>query len=246
MRLDAVFAFLVAMAVAMLATPLAARFARRVGAVSQIRERGLGKYETPLLGGLAILAGVLVAAALWMPDIIRLPRLVGAKPGTGGGVVHTWGLMAGAVLIAVVGALDDVYDLRPQWKLMGQIAAALVAVEPGAVVTDVTIPFVGALQFPNEGGRADGDLARRADERRQLLRRRRRARGRAVCARRHRVRGHRVRPGGRPRRDPGGAHRGSLARVPAAQLPPGVGVHGRFGGRTCSATCSAAPRSSGR
>jgi UDP-GlcNAc:undecaprenyl-phosphate GlcNAc-1-phosphate transferase len=70
-------------------TPLAARFARRVGAVSKIRERGLGKYETPLLGGLAILAGVLVAAALWMPDIIRLPRLVGAKPGTGGGIVHT-------------------------------------------------------------------------------------------------------------------------------------------------------------
>ncbi|HEY1512036.1 MAG TPA: MraY family glycosyltransferase, partial [Solirubrobacteraceae bacterium] len=130
----------------------AARFARRVGAVSKIRERGLGKYETPLLGGLAILAGVLVAAALWMPDIIRLPRLVGAKPGTGGGIVHTWGLMAGAALIALVGALDDAFDLRPQWKLLGQIAAALVAVESGVVVTDVTIPFVGALQFPNEGG----------------------------------------------------------------------------------------------
>jgi UDP-GlcNAc:undecaprenyl-phosphate GlcNAc-1-phosphate transferase len=140
------------MAVATLVTPLAARFARRVGAVSKIRERGLGKYETPLLGGLAILAGVLVAAALWMPDIIRLPRLVGARPGTGGGIVHTWGLMAGAALIALVGALDDAFDLRPQWKLLGQIAAALVAVESGVVVTDVTIPFVGALQFPNEGG----------------------------------------------------------------------------------------------
>ena len=50
------------------------------------------------------------------------------------------------------GALDDVFDLRPQWKLIGQVAAALVAVESGVVVTDVTIPFVGALQFPNEGG----------------------------------------------------------------------------------------------
>jgi UDP-GlcNAc:undecaprenyl-phosphate GlcNAc-1-phosphate transferase len=60
--------------------------------------------------------------------------------------------MAGAALIALVGALDDAFDLRPQWKLFGQIAAALVAVESGVVVTDVTIPFVGALQFPNEGG----------------------------------------------------------------------------------------------
>jgi UDP-GlcNAc:undecaprenyl-phosphate GlcNAc-1-phosphate transferase len=152
MRLDAVFAFFAAMVVALLLTPLAARFARRVGAVSKIRDRGLGKFETPLLGGLAILAAVLVATALWMPDMIRLPRLVGAKPGTGGGVVHTLGLMAGAALIALVGALDDVFDLRPQWKLLGQIAAAVVAVESGVVVTDVTIPFVGALQFPNEGG----------------------------------------------------------------------------------------------
>jgi UDP-GlcNAc:undecaprenyl-phosphate GlcNAc-1-phosphate transferase len=60
-------------------------------------------------------------------------------------------MLGGAVLIAVVGALDDIFDLRPQWKLLGQIAAAFVAVEAGVVVTDVTIPFIGALQFPNAG-----------------------------------------------------------------------------------------------
>ena len=150
MRLDALFAFLVAMVVAALLTPLAARFARRIGAVSQVRERGLGKHPTPLLGGLAILAGVLIAAALWMPATIHLPRLVHSNE-THGGVVHTWAMLGGAVLIALVGALDDVFDLRPQWKLLGQIAAAFVAVEAGVVVTDVTIPFVGALQFPNAG-----------------------------------------------------------------------------------------------
>src|SRR6476660_5804109 len=146
MRLDALFAFLVAMAVAALLTPFAARFARRIGAVSKIRERGLGKSQTPLLGGLAILAGVLIAAALWMPATIDLPRLVHSNE-THGGVVHTWAMLGGAVLIAVVGALDDIFDLRPQWKLLGQIAAAVVAVEAGVVVSDVTIPFIGALQF---------------------------------------------------------------------------------------------------
>ena len=150
MRLDALFAFLVAMVVAALLTPVAARFARRIGAVSQVRERGLGKHPTPLLGGLAILAGVLVAAALWMPSTVHLPRLVHSNE-THGGIVHTWAMLGGAVLIAIVGALDDVFDLRPQWKLLGQIAAAFVAVEAGVVVTDVTIPFVGALQFPNAG-----------------------------------------------------------------------------------------------
>ena len=40
----------------------------------------------------------------------------------------------------------------PQWKLLGQIAAAVIAVAGGAVVTDVTIPFIGTLQLPNTGG----------------------------------------------------------------------------------------------
>ncbi len=149
MRWDAVFAFFAALAVAALLTPLAARFARRVGAVSKISDRGLGTRETPLLGGLAILAGVLVAAIIWMPATFRLPRIVGA---TSQGEVHTWWVLAGAGLIAIVGGIDDAYDLRPQWKLLGQIAAAIIAVEAGVVVTDVTVPFVGALQFPNTGG----------------------------------------------------------------------------------------------
>ncbi len=146
---DAVLAFLVAMAVAATLTPLAAALARRIGAVDKPRERGLAERETPKLGGMAILAGVLVAAAIWLPETIRLARSVGAQPGS---TVHTWAVVVGACLITLVGAIDDRRELRPQWKLVGQIVAAVVAVEGGVVVTDVTLPFIGALQFPNEGG----------------------------------------------------------------------------------------------
>ena len=48
---DAVFAFLVAMGVAFVLTPLAARLARRVDAVSTPNARGLAEHATPLLGG---------------------------------------------------------------------------------------------------------------------------------------------------------------------------------------------------
>ncbi len=147
---DAVFAFVVATGVAALLTPVAARLARRVGALAMPSERGLATRTTPLLGGLAILAGVLVAALIWMPDEIRLARTVGARPGSGG-TVQTWMILAGGAVITLVGALDDARDLRPQWKLLGQIAAAMIAVAGGAVVTDITLPFIGALQFPNTG-----------------------------------------------------------------------------------------------
>lgn len=148
---DAVLAFFVALAVSAALTPLAARLAWRVGAVDLPRERGLAQRQTPLLGGLAILVAVLVAAALWMPDEIRLARSVGARPGSGPSV-DTWGLFAGACVITLVGAIDDARELRPIVKLVGQIVAAVIAVEAGAVVSDVTLPFVGALQFPNTGG----------------------------------------------------------------------------------------------
>jgi UDP-GlcNAc:undecaprenyl-phosphate GlcNAc-1-phosphate transferase len=148
---DAVFAFLVAMGLAAVLTPVAARVARRVGAMAWPSERGLAQHETPLLGGVAILAGALVAALLWMPATIKLARTVGAPPGSAG-TVHTWAIVAGACLITLVGAVDDARPLRPQYKLLGQIAAAVVAVEGGVTVTDVTLPFIGPLQFPNTGG----------------------------------------------------------------------------------------------
>jgi UDP-GlcNAc:undecaprenyl-phosphate GlcNAc-1-phosphate transferase len=152
---DAVFAFLVAMAVAALLTPVAKRFARRIGAIDFPRARGLSQEPTPRLGGLAILAGVLVAALIWLPGTIHLGAVPHAPTGFGG-AVHTWAIVAGACVITLVGAIDDWRGLPPAVKLIGQIAAAVIAVEGGVNVNDVTLPFVGSLQFPNEGGVLSG------------------------------------------------------------------------------------------
>lgn len=148
---DAVYAFLVAMAVALLLTPLAARLAWKIGATAKPNGRGLAVKETPLLGGLAILAGVVVAAAIWLPDQMILQHVAHGKPGPGG-TVDTWGVLAGAGVITLVGAVDDWIDLPPGVKLLGQIGAAIIAVRAGAVVLDLTLPFGVALQFPSTGG----------------------------------------------------------------------------------------------
>jgi UDP-GlcNAc:undecaprenyl-phosphate/decaprenyl-phosphate GlcNAc-1-phosphate transferase len=149
--LDAVYAFFVAAAVAVLLTPLAGRLAHRVGAISYPSDRGLSKKPTPELGGLAILAGVVLAAAIWMPTKIGLAPSPHAALGTAG-VVHTWVVIAGAVLITLIGAIDDVVDLHPLLKLLGQIGVAVVAVRGGAVIEDLTLPFVGSLQFTDSSG----------------------------------------------------------------------------------------------
>jgi UDP-GlcNAc:undecaprenyl-phosphate GlcNAc-1-phosphate transferase len=145
---DAVYAFLAATAVAALLTPLAGRLAHKVGAIAYPSARGLARKPTPELGGLAILAGVLLAAAIWLPSTMPIKP---APHAAAGSIVHTWVVIAGAVLIALVGAVDDAVDLPPLVKLIGQIAAAVVAVSGGAVIKDLTIPFLGSFQFLDGG-----------------------------------------------------------------------------------------------
>jgi UDP-GlcNAc:undecaprenyl-phosphate GlcNAc-1-phosphate transferase len=136
---DAIYAFLVAFAVAALATPLTARLARAVGAVDRPRDRGLAKAETPLLGGLAMLAAVLIASALLLDFGPRVED-------------RMEGILLGAVLIAFVGALDDRFELHAAVKLLGQVAAAWIPVHNGVEVGNITFPLLGAVDLGGAGG----------------------------------------------------------------------------------------------
>jgi UDP-GlcNAc:undecaprenyl-phosphate GlcNAc-1-phosphate transferase len=138
-ELDALYAFLTAAAVAALLTPFTMRLATAVGAVDEPRERGLSDRATPLLGGLAIFAGVLVAMLAFLP----------AGYGKDAQLWH--GVLMAAALITLVGALDDRFDLHPLAKLAGQIFAAVIVVHYGVAVKSITLPFVGALAFPKAG-----------------------------------------------------------------------------------------------
>jgi UDP-GlcNAc:undecaprenyl-phosphate GlcNAc-1-phosphate transferase len=145
-ELDALYAFLAAAVVTALLTPLTMRFARAVGAIDEPRERGLSERPTPLLGGLAIFAGLLVAALVWLPAGYR-------------GDHQLWhGVLLAAALITLVGALDDRFDLPPAVKLAGQVLAAVIVVHYGVAVKVITLPFIGLLHFPNAGVTNAGPL----------------------------------------------------------------------------------------
>jgi UDP-GlcNAc:undecaprenyl-phosphate/decaprenyl-phosphate GlcNAc-1-phosphate transferase len=90
----------------------------------------------PGLGGLAILAAAVVAALLFLP-----------------GGQETRGIVAGAIAIAFVGAVDDVKDggLNPFVKFAGQFAAAAIPVWSDVRVENVTLPFVEPLDLGGWG-----------------------------------------------------------------------------------------------
>ena len=118
--LDAVLSFLLAGTVSFLLVPLTKPLAERLGAIDMPNPRGLHQVPTPRLGGLAILAGVLLAGVIWMP-----------------GDGESRAILAGAVVITAVGALDDVVELNAAWKLLGQTVAVTIPVAAGVKVEDI-------------------------------------------------------------------------------------------------------------
>jgi UDP-GlcNAc:undecaprenyl-phosphate GlcNAc-1-phosphate transferase len=131
---DAAAAAAVAALVVVCLTPLAVRLAHRIGAVDEPRARGLSDRPMPRLGGLAIFAGVLVSALLFLP----LDGRFGA-------------ILAGAAVISAVGALDDMLELSAPVKLAGQIVAALIPVLDGVRVQDFTLPLVHRVELGDLG-----------------------------------------------------------------------------------------------
>ena len=125
---DALFAFLAAGVIALLLVPVTDRVARRIGAIDFPNERSLHEAPTPKLGGLAILAAVVVASLIWLPWD-----------------AETRAILGGALVIGLVGAVDDVYDLGPVPKLLGQTIAVVIPVSAGVTVESFTFPFLGAL-----------------------------------------------------------------------------------------------------
>jgi UDP-GlcNAc:undecaprenyl-phosphate GlcNAc-1-phosphate transferase len=106
--------------------PLMRRLAMALGAQDDPgHARKVHAATMPRLGGIAILAGTLIAVTtgvvLGAPGaarILEFPRPI-------------LGLAVAAILVAVFGLLDDIYDLAPGWNLAAQVLAATIAWEAG-------------------------------------------------------------------------------------------------------------------
>jgi UDP-GlcNAc:undecaprenyl-phosphate GlcNAc-1-phosphate transferase len=134
LELQALSAFAVATIVSFALTPLAAKLAFRVGAVAHVSDRSLHEKDMPSLGGIAILAGLLVASLIFLPDNTESEAII-----------------AGALVIAFVGTMDDIFDLPPWLKLIGQFCGAAIPVFSGVVVDHFTLPFIDPVTLGTWG-----------------------------------------------------------------------------------------------
>ena len=124
--LDILLALVVATLVSFGATPLVKKMAYMVGAIDVPKDnRRMHKVPIPRLGGLAIFLGFLLSVLLFA-EIDRSIR----------------GILIGAIMIVILGALDDIMTLRALPKFLVQIAAAGVAVYYGNVIQFISNPIL--------------------------------------------------------------------------------------------------------
>ncbi len=131
--------FPVAFLVAVIATPLCRKFALRFNIVDlPDQDVKTHSHPTAYLGGIGILLGLLAGLAVGFYILLKqqpaLPNLANEQHLGFFGRCPDWlilsGVALGAIIACVVGVLDDIYDIRPRKKFLGQAlaAAALVAV----------------------------------------------------------------------------------------------------------------------
>ena len=110
-----IYLFIAAVAggVTYLLTPLIRHIAIEIGAVGEVRARDVHTVPTPRMGGLGMLIGFTVA----MLFASRIPFIEGLFAQSH----QAWVILAGAIMISLLGMADDLWDLDWMLKLAGQL-----------------------------------------------------------------------------------------------------------------------------
>jgi len=121
-----VLALLVALVVSFLMTPVVKTFAYKVGAIDVPKDnRRMHKVPIPRLGGLAIFIGFMISILLFVRITPEMKSI-----------------LLGAVIIVVLGVVDDIMALPAGIKFVIQIGAALIPATSGVQILAFSNPNI--------------------------------------------------------------------------------------------------------
>lgn len=132
---ELIIAFFISGVTTLLVTPLVMKLAVRLKAVDKPdMNRKIHNGVKPSMGGLAIFIGAAAGFLYLQPVHSQLTAII-----------------IGACIMILTGLLDDIFEFRAIYKLIGQISAALVVVSSGLFIEKLTIPFMGTVYLGGFG-----------------------------------------------------------------------------------------------
>lgn len=126
MGLEIILSFAVTLLISTLLVPIVGKITKRLGIIAHVNNRTVHKGIIPRTGGYAIYVSFLLGAMIFLKTDLQINSI-----------------LIGGFIIFITGFLDDIYDLKPKYKLLGQIVAALVVIVLGGIsLKGFTLPFL--------------------------------------------------------------------------------------------------------
>lgn len=127
--------FVVPVLLSLALTPLVIAYAKRIGAIDQPNERKVHTHPIPRLGGVVIYVSFFVSLILAIAVDPSLSSLAGLSPRSG------IFLVGSLTLVLLLGIWDDLKQLSPGKKFVGQVIAATIVYFSGFEITTITHPL---------------------------------------------------------------------------------------------------------
>lgn len=128
------FPWLTAALIALVTTPLVIKFAAKIGIIDDPKKNKHPKVihtiPTPRGGGIPIFLALLTSVLIFLP----MDK-------------HVIGILIGALILVIMGTLDDKYDLNPYLRLILGLLAAGAPIISGIGIAFITNPFGGIIDL---------------------------------------------------------------------------------------------------
>ena len=144
-----VLVFVIALLVTVILIRPVIKLAKRFNIIDYPDGRRIHDKPVPRSGGIALFAGIAVSLTA-LALFIYISNSVGGNSTTKVDLglfdnINYFGVAASALMMFVLGLIDDIKDIRVHFKLLGQIAAAAVACLSGVLLSHFTNPFDGSI-----------------------------------------------------------------------------------------------------
>lgn len=137
---DIAVAFLLAFITAYVITPYTIRFAKKVGAFDIPSEsRKIHNNPMPRLGGLAVIVGFTVSV-IYLLTVMSIENTINLF-NADNYYIKLIGFFAGLVVLGMFCFIDDLKNINPFIKLIGQTIAAIIVAFCGVQIDKISIPF---------------------------------------------------------------------------------------------------------
>jgi UDP-GlcNAc:undecaprenyl-phosphate/decaprenyl-phosphate GlcNAc-1-phosphate transferase len=126
--------FLLPLIISFAATPLVIKFAYKIGIVDDPKKNKHPKvihtYPVPRGGGLGIFIAIFIATLIFLP----LDK-------------HVLAILSGAIVVVIIGLLDDKFNLNPYFRVIAGLLAASIPIMAGVGISFITNPGGGIVDL---------------------------------------------------------------------------------------------------